>query len=566
MSNTSATGISAAPDGVNPISWTSEGFQSVKLNVALGSAEPLKIISAVQMGYLDLKFDAANPYNPIVTAPNVNANFQIPFGFTLNISEVTQNISLALNTSGAETTDFAVINVPNVPAVSDQQAGTLKFAINNDTIAGIPGRENVYNEYTYALTASDNYTFMISGNASTKTMTPIGPIELGGIRFTLPTSVHGLQFLNSTATIINSLDVTGGTSDKLNLAINVTMTNPSDVSISTGDVHFIMGASGTDLGLVTLSDLELNRGDNIIGASATFNPKGSDVGQNLLSSFVMGKDNAVSISGFDNSSAIASLAGALSVVNLGTTLPGLKTALIQGGAMTVRPGTPQDGIVGVKVSLANPFVAGLSITKVVAAATFAGIPVGNIDQDISSNPIVIPGKATSQSQELDMTMNIEPAAVALLLRNLATHSNLDTRSLDALLGLGGFHVDGMESIPPDSSVFQGFNIVNYVNEAMKALKVDLTLNSGLTIGQYQNDLAFSQGSVSIATDDTVSGLIPIVGQPIVQHIVDGAILGFETIILSAPTDNAFTVQMKGNITKPGPMDAAISFPTPLTVA
>ncbi|KAG2237334.1 hypothetical protein INT48_009067 [Thamnidium elegans] len=565
MSQTSAIGISAAPDGVNPIGWLSDGFKTVKLNVALGVPEPLKIINAVSMGYLDLKFDPANPYNPIVNAPVVNADFKIPFGFSLNITEVTQSITLSLNTSDSETTDFAIITVPNAPSVSDQAAGTLKFAIANDTIAGIAGREDVFNQYTYALTANDKYTFMVSGNATTKTNTPIGPITLGGISFTVPTSLNGLQFLNSTATVINSLDVSGGTTENLLLDIGVTMSNPSDFSISTGDVSFIMGADGTDLGVVTLANLVLARGENTVTAAATFNPKGSDVGQNLLSTFVMGSDNAVSISGYSNSTPIASLAEALSDVSLSSTLPGLKDALIQGGALTVLPDTIATGIVGVKVSIANPFSSGLSITTVTAATTFVGMPVGNIDQDISSNPFVIPGKSTAESPSLNMNLNVEPASIALLLRTLAVQADMDTKSLDALLGLGGFEVSGMESIDPDASLFAGFNISSYVMEAMKALKVDISLSSGLTIGQYQNDLAFSQGGVAISTDSSVTGLIPIVGQPIVQQIVDGAVLAFESVMMSAPTDTEFTVQMKGSIAGAGPIDALISFPSPLTV-
>ena len=61
-------------------------------------------------------------------------------------------------------------------------------------------------------------------------------------------------------------------------------------------------------------------------------------------------------------------------------------------------------------------------------------------------------------------------------------------------------------------------------------------------------------------------LIPIVGQPIVQQIVDGAILGFDSVILSSPTDTSFKVEMSGSITNAGPMDAQISFPSPLTIA
>ncbi|KAI8378360.1 hypothetical protein BD560DRAFT_348571 [Blakeslea trispora] len=566
LSNTTALGVSCAPDGTNPITWLSEGFKSVNLNVGLTAGSPLKIINGVNMGYLDLKFDQNSPYAPVASAPAVTANFQMPFGFSLNITEVSQNITLAVNTSSTQSENFAIMQTPFGPAQSDQKSGKILFGINNTAIAGITGKEAFYNQFTYDLTASKNYTFMISGIASTKTMTPIGPIVLSGINFTVPTSLHGLQSLNSTPTIINSLDVTGGTSDGLLLAINVTMDNPSDFSLSTGDVSFNMGASDTTLGLVTLSNLVLNRGQNTVAATASFDPKSSDVGQNLLSTFVMGADNGVEISGYPNSTAIASLAGALSDISLTSTLPGLKTALIQGSSMSVLPDTLQTSMVAVKVSIANPFSAGLIISKVVAAATFAGMPIGNIDQDIGSNPFVIGSKAIAESPSLNMNMNLEPAAVALLLRTLAVQANLDTRALDALFGLGGFHIEGQENVKADSGLFSNFNVSNYVMDAMKALKVDLTLSSTIAIGQYVNDLAFSQGSVAVATDNSVTALIPIVGQPIVQQIVDGSVLGFDTIVLSAITEGSFSVQMKGSISNTGPMDAAISFPTPLNIA
>ncbi|KAI8637942.1 hypothetical protein BD408DRAFT_457039 [Parasitella parasitica] len=565
LSNTTAVGLSCAPDGVNAIGWLSEGFSTVKLNVGLTAGSPLKIINGVSLGYLDLKFDPASPYSPVANAPAVIANFQMPFGFTLNITEVSQNITLAINTTGEKTENFAVMQTPYTPAVSSQQNGTIIFPLTNTALAGIAGKESIYNQYTYALTANSNYTFMVSGIATTKATTPLGPIVLSGINFTVPTTLNGLQFLNSSATVINSLDVTGGTEAGLALAINVTMDNPSDFGISTGDVSFNMGASGTTLGLVTLNNLTLNRGQNTVAAAASFDPKSSDVGQNLLSTFVMGSNNAVDISGYGNSTNIASLAEALSVVSLSSTLPGLTTALIQGSSMAVLNDTLQTSMVGVKVTIANPFSAGLSISKVVAAATFVGMPVGNIDQDISSNPFVIGGKSTATSQDLSMSMNLEPAAVALLLRTLALQAGINTNALDGLLALGGFNIEGQEDVGTDASLFQGFDVSQFVLDAMKALKVDLSLSSTITIGQYINDLAFSQADVVVAADSSVTKLIPIVGQPIVQQIVDGSILGFDSIVMSNVGESSFTVQMKGSISNSGPMDAIISFPTPLTI-
>ncbi|KAI8098202.1 uncharacterized protein B0P05DRAFT_601352 [Gilbertella persicaria] len=486
ISNTTAKGVSAAPDGKNPIDWLSEGLKSVTLNVALVADQPLKIINSVSMGYLDLAFNKDSPYSPSVKAPAVTAEFSMRFGFALNITKVTQNITLGLNkSSGFES--FAIMHVPYAPATSDQKEGKLQFAIDNSQMAGITRKEAVYNEYTYALTASNNYTFLVAGNATTKVNTTIGPLVLSGINFEVPTLLHGLEFLNSSATLINSLDVVGRQSDHLELSINVTMENPSDFSIAAGDVTFAMLADSTNLG---------DRGMNTISAS----------GQNLLSTYVMGTKESTDI---------ASLSGALSQVSLSSNLPGLKVALIQGSSLAVRPTTLQDGIVDVKVSIANPFSAGLTITKVVSAVTY---------NDISSNPIVIPGKTTVQS-----------TAVALLLRSLAVTSQLDTRPLDALLTLGGFHIEGQDNIAADSSLFNGFNISNFVMEAMKSLKVDLSLASGLNIANVQ-----------ITTDSSVTALIPIV------------VLAFESIVMSAPTESS--------ITKTGPMAASISFPTPLTVA
>lgn len=565
VSNTTATGISAAPNGRDPITWLSEGLKSVVLHVALAADQPLKIINSVNMGYLDLAFNTDSPYSPSISAPAVTAGFSMPFGFSLNITEVTQNITLGLNNSG-KFESFAVLNVPYVQSSSDQNAGKLQFAIPQTLIAGIPGEESIFNEYTYGLTSSGNYTFAVAGNATTKVNTSIGPLVLSGINFELPTELHGLEFLNSSATVIHAIDVTGGYSDYLTLNINVTMENPSDFSIATGDVKFNMLSDSTLIGQVTLPGLKLARGANNLVAQAKFDPKSSETGQNLLSSFVMGQENNVQIEGTQESTAIASLVQGLQSISLSSVLPGLRTALIQGSSLSVPSTAVSDGLVNVKVSITNPFSAGMIITKVVSAVTYGGMPVGNIDQDISSNPIVIPGKSTAQSGDLVMQMNVEAGAIALLMRSLAVSANLNTRPLDALLTIGGFHVEGQEDVSADASLFDGFNISNFVMDAMKVLKVDLSLASGLSIGQYDDTLTFSQSAVQISTDNSITSLIPIVGQKIVQQIVDGSVLAFESIIMSAPTESSFKVQMKGTITKTGPMAATISFPSPLTVS
>ncbi|KAJ2957136.1 hypothetical protein NQZ79_g7103 [Umbelopsis isabellina] len=561
-SNTTATGVSAAPDGVHSINWLTEGFKTVQLNVALAANEKLQLIHGVSLGDLDLAFTNQTAYSPITNAPNVTASFSIPFGFSLNITEVTQNITLGTNGTGP----IALLSSGYVNSTSNQQAGVLNFALENSPLNVYPNQHYGFNEFNYNLTGASVYSFNVQGNATVKTATPIGVVTLSNVPLNTTTSLNGLQHLNSTPTVINGIDVTGGTTDNLMMDINVTMYNPSSVQISAGDVQLNMQSSDTQLGLVTLPNLVLVRGVNHVTAHALFNPKATTVGQNLLTTFIAGKNNTVGIAGYSNSTAIQSLAYAFGNVSLSSVLPGLKSQLIQSASLEVLTNTVQTNMASTSVTIANPFSAGLTITQVKAAVTYAGMPVGNIDADISSNPIVVGGKTTAASPGIPITMNLEPASVALLLRENAQSAGLDLQPIDALLTMGGFDVQGQQHLAPDSSLFTNFNISSFVEQAFANLHVDLQLASVVNIGQYSDTLQIVQASVPTKTDSTITYLIPVVGQPLVQSIINQSKLTFSSATLSQATDSSFQVALDGQITGTGPFAADISFPAPLNVA
>jgi hypothetical protein len=562
VSNTTATGVSAAPDGHNSVSWLSDGFKTVQLNVGLAATEKLQLIHGVSLGNLDLVFTNQTAYSPLSSAPSVTANFSVPFGFSLNITQVTQNITLGTNATGP----IALLSSGYVNSTSNQKTGVLSFALQNAPLNIYPDKYEAFNQFNYNLTGSTIYDFNVAGNATVIASTPIGVVKLSGVPLDTTTSLNGLQHLNSTPTTINSLDVTGGTTDNLIMAINVTMFNPSSVQISSGDVSLQMTSGGTQLGLVTLPNLTLLRGVNNVSTVAYFNPKGSTAGQSLLTTFVSGKDNNVGIQGYSNSTGIESLAYAFGNVSLTSVLPGLKTQLIQTAALTVYTNTVQTKVGGTSVTIANPFSAGLTITQVKAAVTYAGMPVGNIDADISSNPIVVGGKVQAASPAIPITMNLEPAAVALLLRENAVSAGLDVRPIDGLLTMGGFNIQGQSQTTPNAALFNGFNISDFVIKAFTNLHVDLQLSSMINIGQYSDTLEIVQNNVPTKTDNTITYLIPVVGQPIVQSIINQAKLTFSSAMLSQATDTGFTVQLNGQLTGTGPFSASIAFPVPLDVA
>ncbi|KAI9279037.1 hypothetical protein BC943DRAFT_298272, partial [Umbelopsis sp. AD052] len=561
-SNTTATGVSAAPDGVHPVSWLSQGLESVKLDVSLAPNSALQIITGVTMGNLDLVFTNATAYSPATSAPNVTANFVMPFGFSINITEVTQNITLGTPSTGP----IANLNSGYVQSTSNQTTGTLAFALQSAPLMVIPGKETAFNDFNANLTRLGQFNFTIAGNATIGAQTPIGTVRLTNIPFNTTTSLNGLQNLNTTSTIINSIDVTGGTTDGLQLAISVGMENPSNLQIATGDVTFLMNAGDTQVGTVTLPNLNLTRGSNTVLAVGAFNPAGSDAGQQLLTTFIEGKQNTVGINGYNGTTIIASLQEGLEGIILSSIMPGLNATIVQGASLSILDDTLTSGYASTFVTIANPFTAGMSITHVISAVTYAGMPVGNIDSNLGSNPIVAGGHASATSGGIPLKMNLEPAAVALLLRANAVSAGIDVQPLDALLTMGGFDIPGQQQVSASADVFNGFNVVNFVTQALANLHVDLQLVSTVVIGQYTDDLSFVQNNIACKTDSTVSKLIPIVGQPIVQSIVNSAVLSFDSIVLSSPTNSNFQVQMNGKLTGTGPFSATISFPTPLSVA
>lgn len=81
-----------------------------------------------------------------------------------------------------------------------------------------------------------------------------------------------------------------------------------------------------------------------------------------------------------------------------------------------------------------------------------------------------------------------------------------------------------------------FNLPTFVTAAFAPLTVDIDLVSALHIGEFSTNLAYSQKAVKANTDSSLALLLPILARPIVQKIVDGSILGIDTIMITDPTN------------------------------
>lgn len=92
-------------------------------------------------------------------------------------------------------------------------------------------------------------------------------------------------------------------------------------------------------------------------------------------------------------------------------------------------------IARVTVALVNPFTAELLVTGVRSNVSTHGIPLGTID---SSTNFASAGRSTTNSPDLDLEMNMDPAALFTVTQLCAVAAGLSTEQLDGIVGIGGY--------------------------------------------------------------------------------------------------------------------------------
>ncbi|MCO5589830.1 hypothetical protein L7F22_043799 [Adiantum nelumboides] len=115
------------------------------------------------------------------------------------------------------------------------------------------------------------------------------------------------------------------------------------------------------------------------------------------------------------------------------------------------------------------------------------------------------------------------------------------------------------------NLYTGFDLTTYVAKAFAVATADLTIVSDVVIGDYGTTLTFTQNDVPLGTDVTLFKLLPILALPIVQRIVDGAVLNVDRVTITEARPDGFTASLQGALTNAGPFDGVVTFPTGLTI-
>ncbi|KAI6169518.1 hypothetical protein EDD17DRAFT_1748665 [Pisolithus thermaeus] len=511
-SNVMVEGASAGPTDVT---WLNEGIQTLQIDTTLPNQGKLNIIESIVLEELELLFTNNTAYDPMATSNATTAAFTLPFGFPVDIVSLEQNITV-----GYDDQTFAELVIPNTPCTTNIQTRVIYLTFSDIPFTVFINQHGIFQNFLAATTAGSSQTVVLSGASNAAASTAVGLLSLNDIEFTVNSTVEGLQ----------------GLSAKPMGSGYTSLYNPSNLTIGTGDVTFILQFDNENVGFADLSNLIIQPGQTPYATDVLYYPQGSAAtaaGQTLLENYIQGVDSNTTILGTMDSTTIDSLKLALSEILLSpVTIPAMHQNLITSASLEFPLNIAETGVSSATFTLSNPFTASINLLQVTANATFQNLTVGSINHiDLSSNPITASGHTNVTSPSLPFEFNLDPLTIIELISVSAKENEVDLGPLSALFQLvidnPDYHPPVKTSIDTSSpSCRNQFDVDDAILNALKGLQVELAVDSSVRLDDYITELAFIQKGVTADTDRTALYLIGVVAAPIARELVNNASLSF----------------------------------------
>ncbi|WFD49313.1 hypothetical protein GLX27_003993 [Malassezia furfur] len=554
--------------GPSDVTWLNEGIKLLQISSHL-PARHFNVIKAIELNEMTLMFTEKSAWAPATSSSNTQAPFYLPFSFPIDITQAGGGFI-----EGYKGTDVAILNVPMLPAVTDVERRVMTLKFSDVPMQAYGNKHSQFSGFLADTTAQKSVTFQLHGSANAVARTAAGVVTITDIPFGVSTSLDGLQNLNARPVVTSDLDVKHGYKSYLLITLKASLYNPSRITIGTGDVSFALGYTGHPIGSAQISNLVLHPGVNNISTNVHYAPHGSvneRAGQQLLENYVQGVVSTAKISGSRDTTPIASLKEALSGIQLSTQIPPLHQLLIIEAKLVIPKNIAQTSLAQSSFRLKNPFTASINLLKVNAKASYQGIYLGVIDQNLSP-PIRADGHTTITSRTLPLKMDLDPKHLIQFVEKAAANTNTDLGPLTAQFN----KVMAMSSTkttvrpypdpnPPSWHSGRQFDVFGAVLSLLKGLEVTLDIQSTVKLDDYETKLNFKQSPVPTDTDRTALYLIGPIGAPIVQNLVDGATLSFSMTNISKLRDDGFHLDLQGQLLNTGPFDAQIEFPEGVSV-
>ncbi|KAI8054090.1 hypothetical protein BDF22DRAFT_768949 [Syncephalis plumigaleata] len=436
-SKTRVVGVEVRPDANSkPISWLQRGFAGTTLDIVFDGAGEMKLIQSLELGPMGMDFTAAEPWSPRTSAPNVVARFKMPFGFPVEMKKISQDVTV---TEGGVA--MATMNVPLTDASGTSASGTMKTGINNVPMNVISSQHGQFSRFVHDLAMGPSKSMGMRGNAVAIVGTAIGDLTIKGVKFEETITIKGLEGLASIPITVDQIIVKGGTTEYLEIELTVTIGNPADLSMSAGDVYFQCFFAGQLIGRVKLPDLRLKPGPNTIHSTVYFMPQteaARAAGRKMMSDYVAGVENSIGISGYDQTTNIASLQEALKAIRMTTKMPAMHgVSMIRATRVAIDIGTIFTRKAKGQVDMFNPLDAPIAVLRMDVKMFYKGASLGDLNQDLSSNPIMLAPKAVSTSPPITVGFALNLDTIKAAFSMLGGKLYVDVKA-NIVVRIGGY--------------------------------------------------------------------------------------------------------------------------------
>lgn len=203
------------------VSWLNEGIQTLQVVTSLPNQGKLNIIQSITLEQMELLFTEATAYDPMSSSNATTAAFSLPFAFPLDITSLSQNITVGFNGQS-----FAELVIPEAPSTTDVQSRIIYLTFSDVPFAVFADQHPVFDHFVAATTLGDVQILALSGAVNAAASTAVGVLSLSDIEFSVDSSIAGLQGLGAKPATVANLDVNRGYSDYLLIKVDTTLYNP----------------------------------------------------------------------------------------------------------------------------------------------------------------------------------------------------------------------------------------------------------------------------------------------------------------------------------------------------
>ncbi|KAI9459105.1 hypothetical protein F5148DRAFT_1001220 [Russula earlei] len=557
--------------GPKKVTWLNDAIKSLVVEVILPNRGKLSVIKSIELGQFESHFTEKTAYDPVTSNRDVRAVFTLPFDFPVDIKALKQNIDVS--TGGAP---FAELVIPKGPTTTDVQQRITRPTVLNVPFAVFGDQHSAFQRFLTSMTTSTTQSMTLSGNANAEAGTDIGLLSLTGIEFSVNTSIAGLQCLTSKPSLVTYFDVNHGFQDYLLIKVNLSLFNPSNITLGVGDVEFDLVFRNQHVGTAVVANFLLRPGNVSCPTDVHFQPRhdAASAGQVLLENYLQGVTSDLTIQGSQRSTAIDSLKPALSTIRLTPVeIPALHRNLISSARLELPTDVVQTRKASASFTLDNPFTASINVFNILSTVTYQEFMIGKIDYlDLSSSPLHADGHSSITSPRLPFVLEMEPSTIVHLVLLGAQNNNVDLGPLVDLFKIVVQNPNyntrittGVSLQWPSYVSGKQFDMAGAILDSLTNLMVTLDIETQVKVDEYSTKLTFKQFNVAAITNETALYLIGAVAPPIVQTLVDNANLSFSTANITNLSDGGFDLELHGFLTNIGPLDTLIEFVDPVTV-